>query len=84
LNIQIEDFSVRILPGNTDTPIYKQRTNFYYTITGLPLNTNKNLITHLKGKACTFDTEIRNWNINMLLLIKKIISFLPNWKNCEQ
>jgi hypothetical protein len=53
-SIQIEDFSIRILPGGTNNNTYKEHTEFFYTITGLPLNTNvldlKPLIDHLKEK----------------------------------
>ncbi|PKK80504.1 hypothetical protein RhiirC2_807192 [Rhizophagus irregularis] len=56
--IQIEDFYVRIVPGNPKHEEYIKRTSHYYKITGLPLNTNifdiQPLYTYLKGKTCTF------------------------------
>ncbi|PKY40243.1 hypothetical protein RhiirA4_453575 [Rhizophagus irregularis] len=57
-SLEIENFSVRILPGNKNNPIYKKRTSNYYKVTGLPLNTtNKDIepiIKYLYGRTCTF------------------------------
>jgi hypothetical protein len=40
--ITIEDFFVRIIPGNTNHEEYVRRTSNFYKITGLPLNTDIN------------------------------------------
>ncbi|PKK66482.1 hypothetical protein RhiirC2_784721 [Rhizophagus irregularis] len=64
-SLEIENFSVRILPGNRDHPTYKKRTSFYHKITGLPLNTtNKDIeliIKYLHGRTCTF-TQISKYS----------------------
>ncbi|PKC02791.1 hypothetical protein RhiirA5_424736 [Rhizophagus irregularis] len=56
--ILIEDFLVRIVPGNMQCDEYKKRTSSSFLVTGIPLNANifdlKNLITYLKGRTCTF------------------------------
>ncbi|PKY58838.1 hypothetical protein RhiirA4_481093 [Rhizophagus irregularis] len=65
-SLEIENFSVRILPGNKDNPIYKRRTAKYYKVTGLPLNTtNKDIepiIKYLHGRTCTF-TQTSKYSI---------------------
>ncbi|PKK77246.1 hypothetical protein RhiirC2_862059 [Rhizophagus irregularis] len=52
-SLEIENFVVRILPGNPDDPEYKKRTSHYFKITGLPLNTTAKdiepLIKHVYG-----------------------------------
>ncbi|PKC03233.1 hypothetical protein RhiirA5_424070 [Rhizophagus irregularis] len=57
-SLKIENFVVRILPGNPDDPEYKKRTNHYFKITGLPLNTTvkdiEPLIKHVYRRTCTF------------------------------
>ncbi|PKC00443.1 hypothetical protein RhiirA5_382451 [Rhizophagus irregularis] len=57
-SLKIENFVVRILPGNPDDPEYKKRTNHYFKITGLPLNTTAKdiepLIKHVYRRTCTF------------------------------
>lgn len=57
-SLEIENFLVRILPGNTDDPEYKKRTSKFYKITGLPLNTTARdigpIVEHLFGRTCTF------------------------------
>ncbi|PKY17516.1 hypothetical protein RhiirB3_487803 [Rhizophagus irregularis] len=57
-SLEIENFVVRILPGNPDDPDYKKRTSHYFKITGLPLNTTAKdiepLIKHVYGRTCTF------------------------------
>ncbi|POG72673.1 hypothetical protein GLOIN_2v1773314 [Rhizophagus irregularis DAOM 181602=DAOM 197198] len=57
-SLEIENFVVRILPGNTEDPEYKIRTSNYFKITGLPLNTTAKdiepLIKHVYGRTCTF------------------------------
>ncbi|GBC45228.2 hypothetical protein GLOIN_2v1843260 [Rhizophagus irregularis DAOM 181602=DAOM 197198] len=57
-SLEIENFVVRILPGNPDDPEYKKCTSCYFKITGLPLNTTAKdiepLIKHVYGRTCTF------------------------------
>ncbi|GBC11029.1 uncharacterized protein OCT59_025792 [Rhizophagus irregularis] len=57
-SLEIENFVVRILPGNPDDPEYKKRTSHYFKITGLPLNSTAKdiepLIKHVYGRTCTF------------------------------
>ncbi|PKY51826.1 hypothetical protein RhiirA4_469089 [Rhizophagus irregularis] len=57
-NLEIENFLIRILPGNPENPEYIKRTKSYYKITGLPLNTTARdiepIIKHLYGRTCTF------------------------------
>ncbi|GBC27554.2 hypothetical protein GLOIN_2v1769661 [Rhizophagus irregularis DAOM 181602=DAOM 197198] len=57
-SLEIENFVVRILPGNPEDPEYKNRTSNYFKITGLPLNTTAKdiepLIKHVYGRTCTF------------------------------
>ncbi|EXX74658.1 hypothetical protein GLOIN_2v1480128 [Rhizophagus irregularis DAOM 181602=DAOM 197198] len=56
--LEIENFVVRILPGNQNDAEFKKRTSKYYKITGLPLNTThmdlNPLIKHIYGRTCTF------------------------------
>ncbi|GBC32833.1 uncharacterized protein OCT59_007153 [Rhizophagus irregularis] len=65
-SLEIENFSVRILPGNKNTPIYKQRTSYYHKVTGLPLNTTykdiEPIIKYLHGRTCTF-TQTSKYSI---------------------
>ncbi|PKB97432.1 hypothetical protein RhiirA5_450587 [Rhizophagus irregularis] len=65
-SLEIENFSVRILPGNKNNPIYSKRTSYYHKITGLPLNaTNKDIepiIKYLHGRTCTF-TQTSKYSI---------------------
>ncbi|PKC03779.1 hypothetical protein RhiirA5_423250, partial [Rhizophagus irregularis] len=57
-NMEIENFIIRILPGNPEDPEYKKRTSHFYKLTGLPLNTTARdiepIIKHLHGRTCTF------------------------------
>ncbi|PKY23921.1 hypothetical protein RhiirB3_438287 [Rhizophagus irregularis] len=57
-SLEIENFVVRILPGNPDDPEYKKRTSHYFKVTGLPLNTTAKdiepLIKHVYRRTCTF------------------------------
>ncbi|POG63719.1 hypothetical protein GLOIN_2v1845717 [Rhizophagus irregularis DAOM 181602=DAOM 197198] len=56
--LEIENFVIRILPGNQNDAEFKKRTSKYYKITGLPLNTThmdlNPLIKHIYGRTCTF------------------------------
>ncbi|CAB4386368.1 unnamed protein product [Rhizophagus irregularis] len=53
-SLKIENFIVRILPGNPDDPKYKKRTSHYFKITGLPPKDIEPLIKHIYGRTCTF------------------------------
>jgi uncharacterized coiled-coil protein SlyX len=84
-SIQIEDFSVRILPGGINNDIYKERTDFFYIITGLPLNTNvldlKLLIDYLKGKTCTFGRTYRSSVTKTAYIYVEKENFINDYKN---
>ncbi|CAB4424301.1 unnamed protein product [Rhizophagus irregularis] len=62
-SLEIENFVVRILPGNQNDPEYNKRTSKYFKITGLPLNTTavdlEPLIKHIFGRTCTFTQTTR-------------------------
>ncbi|GBC20637.1 uncharacterized protein OCT59_023661 [Rhizophagus irregularis] len=62
-SLEIENFVVRILPGNQNDPEYQKRTSKYFKITGLPLNTTamdlNPLIKHVYGRTCTFTQTTR-------------------------
>ncbi|PKY54319.1 hypothetical protein RhiirA4_473060 [Rhizophagus irregularis] len=62
-SLEIENFLVRILPGNPEDPEYKKRTSKYYKVTGLPINTTARdispIIKHLIGRTCTFTQTSR-------------------------
>ncbi|PKY55689.1 hypothetical protein RhiirA4_427701 [Rhizophagus irregularis] len=62
-SLEIENFLVRILPGNPEDPEYKKRTSKFYKVTGLPINTNardiKPIIKHVIGRTCTFTQTSR-------------------------
>ncbi|PKK65251.1 hypothetical protein RhiirC2_786426 [Rhizophagus irregularis] len=57
-SMEIENFIIRILPGNPEDPEYKKCTSHFYKLTGLPLNTTARdiepIIKHLHGRTCTF------------------------------
>ncbi|PKY50173.1 hypothetical protein RhiirA4_466506 [Rhizophagus irregularis] len=63
-SLEIENFAVRILPGNTQHPEYIKRTTNYYKLTGLPLNATVRditpIISHLNGRTCSFTQTSRN------------------------
>ncbi|PKY57240.1 hypothetical protein RhiirA4_428827 [Rhizophagus irregularis] len=63
-NLAIENFIVRIVPGNPNHEEYKKRTTNYYKITGIQLNTNARdlepLIKLIKGRTCTFTSTTRS------------------------
>ncbi|PKY55560.1 hypothetical protein RhiirA4_427608 [Rhizophagus irregularis] len=62
-SLEIENFVVRILPGNQNDPEYNKRTSKYFKITGLPLNITavdlEPLIKHIFGRTCTFTQTTR-------------------------
>ncbi|PKY58276.1 hypothetical protein RhiirA4_480046 [Rhizophagus irregularis] len=62
-SLEIENFVVRILPGNPEDAEFKRRTSKYFKITGLPLNTTamdiEPLIKHVFGRTCTFTQTTR-------------------------
>ncbi|PKC64456.1 hypothetical protein RhiirA1_442841 [Rhizophagus irregularis] len=62
-SLEIENFVVRILPGNQNDPEFQKRTSKYFKITGLPLNTTATdldpLIKHIYGRTCTFTQTTR-------------------------
>ncbi|EXX68032.1 uncharacterized protein OCT59_000193 [Rhizophagus irregularis] len=62
-SLEIENFVVRILPGNQNDPEFKKRTGNYFKITGLPLNSTamdlEPLIKHIYGRTCTFTQTTR-------------------------
>ncbi|RGB24415.1 hypothetical protein C1646_773145, partial [Rhizophagus diaphanus] len=62
-SLEIENFSIQILPGNPNHEEHKKRTSRYYQITGLPVNTTvhdlKPLIKQIKGKSCSFTSYNR-------------------------
>ncbi|PKC58989.1 hypothetical protein RhiirA1_540744 [Rhizophagus irregularis] len=57
-SLEIENFLVRILPGNSEDQEYKKRTSKFFKITGLPINTTVRdidpIIKHVYGRTCTF------------------------------
>ncbi|PKY44033.1 hypothetical protein RhiirA4_458198 [Rhizophagus irregularis] len=62
-SLEIENFVVRVLPGNPDDAEFKRRTSKYFKITGLPLNATamdiEPLIKHIYGCTCTFTQTTR-------------------------
>lgn len=63
-SLKIENFYVRILPGNYLSPEYIKRTSNWFKITGIPLNADINdldyICTHLKGKTLSFQATTRS------------------------
>jgi hypothetical protein len=59
--LQVENFFLRILPSNTSSKIYTDRTSFGYKITGLPVNVTtqdlKPILKNIKAKTCTIQPK---------------------------
>jgi hypothetical protein len=59
--LQVENFFLRIIPSNTSSKIYTDRTSFRYKITGLPVNVTtqdlKPILKNIKAKTCTIQPK---------------------------
>jgi hypothetical protein len=59
--LQVENFFLRIIPTNTSSKIYTERTSFGYKITGLPVNATiqdlKPILKNIKAKTCTIQPK---------------------------
>jgi hypothetical protein len=59
--LQVENFFLRIIPSNTSSKIYTDRTSFGYKITGLPVNATiqdlKPILKNIKAKTCTIQPK---------------------------
>src|SRR5581483_6320311 len=59
-SLHIQEFAARILPVDTESPEFKNRTKFTYKLSGLPINCRyrdlEPILTHkLKAKTCVID-----------------------------
>ncbi|PKY56707.1 hypothetical protein RhiirA4_477187 [Rhizophagus irregularis] len=81
-SLEIENFVVRILPGNQDDPEFKKRTSKYFKITGLPLNTTATdlepLIKRIYGRTCTFTQTTRYSTIKNAYIYVSPDNYLDN------
>src|SRR5207244_13497381 len=63
-SLHIQEYAARILPVNTKSDIYKERSDFCYKFTGVPLNCNfydlERILKKLQARACVIEGYKQN------------------------